>query len=184
METFVQMTGYVGGDVNLREASVPIADFRLASTPRVYRDGEWTDGPTTWITVKAFRVLAVNVAGSLRRGDPVIVIGRLRTATWERDGQTIERLELDALTVGPDLRRGMSHFHKNARPRSSAEEAPDDVNPETGEVRAVEAAGDGVESGSGAVELGSGPTDQGEEPDERSGAVERDGDRREELAGV
>ena len=56
MEAFVQMTGYVGGDVNLREsATTLIADFRLASTPRVQRGGEWVDGPTTWITVKAFQ---------------------------------------------------------------------------------------------------------------------------------
>ena len=139
MEAFVQMTGYVGGDVNLRQASVPIADFRLASTPRVFRDGHWTDGPTTWITVKAFRVLAVNVAASLRRGDPVIVIGRLRTSSWERDGQTYERLELDAVTVGPDLRRGMSHFHKNAKPDNArTEEESEDIDLETGEIRTEE----------------------------------------------
>ncbi len=161
MEALVQMTGYVGGDVNLRQASVPIADFRLASTPRVFRGGDWIDGPTTWITVKAFRVLAVNVAGSLRRGDPVIVIGRLRTSTWDRDGQTHERLELDAVTVGPDLRRGMSHFHKNARPESSGPEQPDTgqpgtdqpttdpsgteqsaIDPETGEIGSVGLVGD------------------------------------------
>ena len=134
MEAFVQMTGYVGGDVNLRKATVPVADFRLASTPRVWRDGGWIDGPTTWITVKAFRTLAENLAFSLRRGDPVIVIGRLRTSTWERDGQTHERLELDAVTVGPDLRRGSAHFRKNVRPDPAAAEVPEGVDPETGEV--------------------------------------------------
>ena|SRR6478609_10456771 len=146
MEAFVQMTGYVGADVNLRKASVPVADFRLASTPRVWRDGGWTDDPTTWITVKTFRTLAENVAFSLRRGDPVIVVGRLRTSTWERDGQTHERLELDAVTVGPDLRRGTSMFHKNARPARPEGEAdgePDgevrgEIDPETGEIRTTD----------------------------------------------
>src|SRR6478609_10810641 len=139
MEAFVQMTGYVGADVNLRKASVPVADFRLASTPRVWRDGGWTDDPTTWITVKTFRTLAENVAFSLRRGDPVIVVGRLRTSTWERDGQTHERLELDAVTVGPDLRRGTSHFHKNAKPDNArTEEESEDIDLETGEIRTGE----------------------------------------------
>jgi single-strand DNA-binding protein len=171
MEAFVQMTGYVGGDVNLRQASVPVADFRLASTPRVFRDGGWTDGPTTWITVKAFRVLAVNVAGSLRRGDPVIVIGRLRTSSWERDGQTYERLELDAVTVGPDLRRGMSHFHKNAKPDTPrTDEESDDIDLETGEIR-----GDGARTG----ELGDGELGDGELGD---GELERELD--EQLAGA
>lgn len=138
MEAFVQMTGYVGGDVNVRNASVPVADFRLASTPRVWRDDGWTDGPTTWITVKAFRTLAENLASSLRRGDPVIVIGRLRTSSWERDGQTHERLELDAVTVGPDLRRGTSHFRKNPRPEPPQTDVPAGVDPETGEIQGDE----------------------------------------------
>ncbi|GAA3608156.1 single-stranded DNA-binding protein [Microlunatus ginsengisoli] len=136
MEAFVQMTGYVGGDVALRETpTMYVADFRLASTPRVQRGGEWVDGPTTWITVKAFRVLAKNLALSLRRGDPVIVIGRLRTATWERDGQVQERLELDAVTVGPDLRRGSSMFHKNPRAARPEDEGVDEIDPETGEIK-------------------------------------------------
>jgi single-strand DNA-binding protein len=137
MEAFVQMTGYVGGDVSLREAATAqVADFRLASTPRVQRNGEWEDGPTTWITVKAWRLLAKNVASSLRRGDPVIVIGRLRTSTWERDGQTYERLELDAVTVGPDLRRGQSTFHKNLKPLrpEDVDQVAEDIDPETGEI--------------------------------------------------
>jgi single-strand DNA-binding protein len=130
MEAFVQMTGYVGGDVTMRNAAVPIADFRLASTPRVFRDGGWTDGPTTWITVKAFRGLAQNAATSLRRGDPVIVIGRLRTSTWERDGQSFERLELDASTIGHDLRRGSAHFWKAQRPEPAQQDAESDSSGE------------------------------------------------------
>ena len=65
----------------------------------------------------------------------MIVIGRLRTATWERDGQTYERLELDAVTVGPDLRRGSTMFHKNPKPVRPDEETGEVVDPETGEVR-------------------------------------------------
>lgn len=136
MEAFVQMTGYVGGDVNFRNNTMPVADFRLASTPRVQRGGEWTDGETTWITVKAFKALAEHVRHSVRRGDPVIVIGRLRTSVWERDGVIHERLELDASTVGHDLRRGMSRFRRPERavpPREAGaggEPAADEAEPE------------------------------------------------------
>src|SRR4051812_19431546 len=112
MEAFVQMTGYVGGDVTYRSNTLPVADFRLGSTPRIQRGSEWTDGETTWITVKAFRGLADHVAMSIHRGDPVIVIGRLRTAVWTKEGVTYERLELDATTVGHDLRRGSSAFRR------------------------------------------------------------------------
>ena len=93
MEAFVQMTGYVGGEVSYRNNSMPVADFRLASTPRMQRGNEWANGETTWITVKAFRSLAEHLASSLHRGDPVLVIGELRTTVWTRDGVTYERLD-------------------------------------------------------------------------------------------
>ncbi len=53
---------------------VPFTSFRVATTPRWYdgRKGEWTDGRTEWITVKAFRDVALNVATSVRKGDPVV----------------------------------------------------------------------------------------------------------------
>ena len=148
---------------SLREtATTYIADFRLASTPRVLRNGEWVDGPTTWITVKAWRMLAKNLAASLRRGDPVIVIGRLRTSTWERDGQTYERLELDAVTVGPDLRRGASMFHKNPKPPrpGDVDEAAEDIDPESGEVRTGEIGTGEIGTGEiGTGEIGTGGLD-------------------------
>jgi single-strand DNA-binding protein len=123
MEAFVQMTGYVGGEVTYRNNSVPIADFRLASTPRMQRGTEWANGETTWITVKAFRSLAEHIANSVHRGDPVIVIGKLRTTVWARDGVTYERLELDATTIGHDLRRGTSSFRRAVRPSAGEDEA-------------------------------------------------------------
>jgi single-strand DNA-binding protein len=137
MEAFVQISGHVGGDVSLRKHSVPVADFRLASTPRVPRATGWTDGETTWITVKAFRSLAENAPASLRRGDPVLVFGRLRTSVWTREGVTYERLELEASTIGHDLRRGTSSFRRaertaepgSADPRPTAEVGQVSSNP-------------------------------------------------------
>jgi len=49
MDAYVQLTGNVGGTVEFRNNSVPVASFRLAHTPRVRRNGEWGDAPTTWI---------------------------------------------------------------------------------------------------------------------------------------
>jgi single-strand DNA-binding protein len=135
MEALLQMTGYVGGDVNLRAtaSSVPVADFRLACTPRILRSNQWVDADTTWITVKAFRGLAENVAASVRRGDPVIVLGRLRTSTWVKDEQTYERLELEAASVGHDLNRGRTTFHRKTVVSGEAEEAGAPRSPEVPE---------------------------------------------------
>ena len=116
MEALVQMTGHVGTEVDIR-GNGSVTAFRLACTPRVRgKDGEYSDGNTTWIDVTCFRSLAAHVATSVRKGDPVIVIGKLRTSVWTKDGQTRERLGLEAETVGHDLSRGTAIFRKSVRP--------------------------------------------------------------------
>ncbi len=115
MDAHIHLTGNVGGDVEYRNKSVPVASFRLACTPRIKKAGDWIDGATTWLTVTCFRGLATNAAGSLRRGDPVVVTGRLRTNTWHKDGVDHERLVLEATSVGHDLTWGTSAFRRVAK---------------------------------------------------------------------
>ena len=115
MDAHVHLTGNVGGDVEYRNNTVAVASFRLACTPRVRKAGEWVDGTTTWLTVTCFRGLAENVAASLRRGDPVLVGGRLRTNVWTKDGIEHERLVLEATSVGHDLTWGTSAFRRVSR---------------------------------------------------------------------
>jgi single-strand DNA-binding protein len=124
MEALVQMTGYAGTEVDVR-GNGSVSAFRLACTPRVRdKGGQYSDGNTTWIDVTCFRSLATHVAASIRKGDPVIVVGRLRTSVWEKDGQTRERLGLEAETVGHDLTRGTAIFRRAQR--VSVERADDD----------------------------------------------------------
>jgi len=115
MEAYVHITGYVGGDVEYRNHSTPTGSFRLACTPRLRRGGDWADGETTWLTVTCFRGLAENAASSIGKGDPVVVVGRLRTQTWTKDGVPQERTVLEALTIGHDLTKGTSAFNRNER---------------------------------------------------------------------
>ena len=114
MEALTTITGNVGGDVDHRMAEgpgAPVASFSLAMTPRIRRGDEWGDGDTTWVRVVCWRGLADRVRESVRRGDPVIVVGRLRTERWVSDkGEVRERLQVDATTVGHDLARGTSRF--------------------------------------------------------------------------
>lgn len=115
--------GHVGTPVQLREgASVPWVLFRVASTPSSWDPAtrSWRDLPTTWMSVKAFRHLAQNAAESLQVGDPVVVIGRLRTETWAtKEGETRESTVLEATTVAHDLGRGITRFRKVDRQQSS-----------------------------------------------------------------
>jgi len=95
------------------------------------------DGNTTWIEVSCFRLLAEHVAASVHKGDPVVVVGRLRTSVWEKDGQSHERLVLEADMVGHDLNRGTSAFRR--RPRLSSTDSPEPEEAPPGDE--VEAAG-------------------------------------------
>jgi len=113
----VTVAGWIGSEVRSyheNDGGVPFASFRLASTRRV-RDretGAWRDGRTEWFTVKAWRVTALNVAQSLRKGDPVVVHGRLSTEEWVAAEGTRTSLVLVADAVGHDLSYGSTQFRR------------------------------------------------------------------------
>lgn len=118
MDAAVWITGNVGSDVECRTVrdELVFASFRLASTPRLRRAGEWVDGETTWLGVTCSKALAENVRTSVKKGDPVIVVGKLRTARWEdaeRGAQ--ERLTIEASAIGHDLSRGTAQFQRSVR---------------------------------------------------------------------
>ncbi|HAM45266.1 MAG TPA: single-stranded DNA-binding protein [Propionibacteriaceae bacterium] len=118
MEAAVWITGNVGGDVEFRTFGddVAYASLRVASTPRLRRGGEWVDGATTWLTVTCTRALAENVRSSVKKGDAVVVVGRLRTNRWEdTERGPQERLVLEAMSIGHDLSRGVSEFRRATR---------------------------------------------------------------------
>ena len=120
-ELDVTVVGWVGNEPLYHQGEggqVPFTRFRVASTPRVYDKARdvYVDGVTSWFTVKAFRNLAVHVAESLRRGDPVLVHGRLAMVEWvAADGNARTTAEITADSVGHDLARGSTRFKRTAR---------------------------------------------------------------------
>jgi single-strand DNA-binding protein len=118
-ETQVTVVGNVVDDPRLRrtEGGVEVAGFRIASTSRRYdrEAGRWADSGSLFLQVSCWRTLGVNVVDSLRKGDPVLVVGRLSTRTYERDGQVRSSYELEATAVGPDLARGTARFERTVR---------------------------------------------------------------------
>jgi single-strand DNA-binding protein len=147
MDSMIWMSGNVGGDVEFRTVrdGLVYADFRLGCTPRYWRDGEWVDAATTWITVNCNQALAENIRASIRKGDAVVVVGRLRTSRWnDSEGTTHERLQIEASIVGHDLSRGVARFQ-----RTSRVQAVDDAGKETGS-RTAEVADGSAEPDEGA----------------------------------
>jgi single-strand DNA-binding protein len=80
---------------------------------------ELHNGDHNVVTVTCWRGLADNVSSSVKRGDPLLVAGRMRVRPWDtadREGSTVE---IEAYSIGHDLSRGTSAFrkHKDAEPQ-------------------------------------------------------------------
>ncbi|MEP7017028.1 MAG: single-stranded DNA-binding protein [Actinomycetota bacterium] len=120
-ETYVTVSGNVVGDpvARLTKAEVPFVTFRVASNVRRvnFKTGEYVDAGTNFVNVTAFRALGINLANSLKKGEPVIVYGRMRINQWvngEKSGTTVE---IDAYNVGHDLTWGQTAFTKVTKPQ-------------------------------------------------------------------
>ena len=106
-DTHVTITGNLTEDPELRYTpnGAPVANLRVAVTPRVKDGDAWKDGETSFFQVTAWRSLAENVAESLTKGARVMVYGRLQQRSWETpEGERRSVVEVQAEEVGPSLR--------------------------------------------------------------------------------
>jgi single-strand DNA-binding protein len=118
-----------------------ITSFRLASSQRRYdrTQQRWIDADTNWYTVSCFRGLATNCAGSVVKGDRVMVSGRLKIRDWENTDRSGTTVEIEADNLGHDLFWGTSTFTRTlaASAESGAESGFDaGVEPGAGFVAA------------------------------------------------
>jgi len=120
-ETYVTVSGNVVGDpvVRATRANVPFVTFRVASNVRRvdFKTGEYIDAGTNFVNVTAFRALGVNLSNSLKKGEPVIVYGRMRVNQWVNGDRSGTTVEIDAYNVGHDLTWGQTKFTKVAKPQ-------------------------------------------------------------------
>ena len=119
-ETVITLVGNLVDDPELRftPSGAAVANFRLASTPRVYdrQSGEWKDGDSLFLTCSVWRQAAENVAESLQKGMRVIVSGRLKQRSYEtREGEKRTVFEVDADEVGPSLRSATAKVARTQR---------------------------------------------------------------------
>jgi single-strand DNA-binding protein len=106
-ETFVSLVGNLTDDPEVRftPQGTAVASFRLAVTPRVNDGGTWKDGDTSFFRINAWRDLAEHVTDSLSKGDRALVLGRLKTRSWEPpEGERRSVVEVEAEEVGPSLK--------------------------------------------------------------------------------
>ncbi|OUM39563.1 single-stranded DNA-binding protein [Arthrobacter sedimenti] len=178
MTDIITVRGYVATEVRLTVASsgLPITGFRMCSTERRFgkETSTWVDGHTNWYSVSMFRQLATNAGASIKKGDRVIVTGRLKVRPWSNaDGRTGTSVEIEADTAGHDLMWGTANFIRTAANRT---EAPTGAGPDDHAAGLSHEGGvpDGVDAATGEV-YGGGPV-LGAEDDDAAGADTGAGD--------
>lgn len=118
-EPIITVVGHLTADPELRftPSGAAVANFTVASTPRTFdkASGEWKDGEALFLRCSVWRQSAENIAESLTRGTRVIVTGRLKQRSFEKDGQKRSVVELEVDEVGPSLRYATARVERAAR---------------------------------------------------------------------
>jgi single-strand DNA-binding protein len=120
MDTLVTVTGNLTSDPVQRvtASGAIVVGLRIASSPRRWdrESMQWRDGDPMFISASCWRQLAGNVMASLRKGDSVMVHGRLSMRTYEdKLGARRSVHEIDAVAIGPDLTRCPAEVRRPAR---------------------------------------------------------------------
>ena len=142
VENQITIIGNLADDPELRytQNGVAVANVRVAVNRRKRNPetNEWEDALDGFFTCNIWREQAENVAESISKGDRVLVLGRLRSRSYEdREGQTRWVTEVEADEICPSLRWARATVSRNPReggrpaaaaspPPPSAPE-PDDV---------------------------------------------------------
>jgi len=94
-----------------------VTSFRVASTQRRFdrKEGKWVDRETNWYDVSVFRDLGDHAYESLRKGERVIVNGRLKIRPWQTEKSKGTSVEIEADAVGHDLLWGTTKYTRIRR---------------------------------------------------------------------
>ena len=96
----ITIVGRVGQDpVKLNGGGVRL---RIVSNDRVKNDltGNWEDKDTSWWTVKAWKTLAEQSYSTLKKGQEVVIMGKIYEETWtDKEGNSRTTYEVNADTI-------------------------------------------------------------------------------------
>ena len=125
-EPIVTLCGSAGGDAELKflGSGVAVASWSLAVTPRIKKGDEWADDETVWYRCQAWRQLGEQASESIVKGMRLLVHGRLKVRTYQKDGQTRTALEVDVEHVGAEMRHSVVTAVKAQRSSSGGGFSP------------------------------------------------------------
>jgi single-strand DNA-binding protein len=119
-ETPITFVGNAVEDPELRftPSGAAVAKFRVASTPRTYNKdtSTWVDGEATFLTVNVWRQQAEQVAESILKGMRVVVVGVLKSRTYDaKDGTKRTVFEIEAEDIAVSLKFATAKVTKAQR---------------------------------------------------------------------
>lgn len=146
----VILIGNVGADPEVRylDRGVAIATFNLATTERGYvmQNGTQVPDVTEWHSIVLWRNLAEWAQQYVRKSMRVYVEGKLKTRTWEKDGQLRRKTEVVAENIQilfrPDQYRNLGRQDAmEGEPLPEAAETPEALEAQQSPEAAQEAQG-------------------------------------------
>lgn len=131
----VILIGNVGNDPEVRylDRGVAIATFNLATTERGYvmQNGTQVPDVTEWHAIVLWRNLAEWAQQNLRKSMKIYVEGKLKTRSWEKDGQIRRKTEIIAENV--QILYKPEQYRRNDNAAEPLNEAPENANDEVSE---------------------------------------------------
>lgn len=130
-DTEIHLVGNLTSAPELRftPSGAAVANFTVASTPRFFdkQTNAWKDGEALFMRCSIWRQAAENVAETFHSGDRVLVIGKLKQRSYEKDGQKRSVVELEVDEIGPSLKWASAKVNRVERGSDrSTQHAPQD----------------------------------------------------------
>ena len=110
----VALVGNITDDPELRytQSGAALAGFTVAVSHRSKTNGEWQDVTDGFFRCTAWRSVAENAAKSLKKGQRVMVIGKLIQRSFETEGHKRTVVGIQVQHVGPDLQFATAQVEK------------------------------------------------------------------------
>lgn len=110
----LNLSGRAATNPSISGGNAERVTFRAVSTERRYDEaaGEWVDGDEFGIAVVCWRQLGTSVLSLVRKGDPVVITGKLTTRRYEKDGVMDYFTECKADHVAIDVGRAAGRIRR------------------------------------------------------------------------
>jgi single-strand DNA-binding protein len=120
----VTLIGNLTADPTLRQTTggASVTQFSIAVSRSWKNKSDQWEEETSYFDIVAWSELADNVCRSLKKGNRIIVSGRLEQQSWTKDGEKRSKVVLIADDLGPSLRKAtVDGIHKSGESKQGGQ---------------------------------------------------------------